>query len=86
MGILFIAFIGLPIYFWVRNSYDPVGQYLISVVMSVLLFIFVLIVIIITTVSRNLGYAGVTGDGKCGTLTTTASTKSPMSRRVRTGG
>ena len=32
-GILFIAFIGLPIYFWVRNSYDPVGQYLISVVM-----------------------------------------------------
>ena len=32
-GILFIAFIGLPIYFWVRNSYDPVGQYLISAVM-----------------------------------------------------
>ena len=86
-GILFIAFIGLPIYFWVRNSYDPVGQYLISVVMvSPAGFIFVAHCHTITTASRKPGSAGVTGDAKSGTSTTTASTKLPMSKPVRTGG
>ena len=85
-GILFIAFIGLPIYFWIRYGLT-VEAYIISVVMvSPAGFIFVAHCHTITTVSRKLGSAGVTGDGKSGTSTTTASTKSPMNKPGKTVG
>ena len=35
-GFLFIAFIGLPVYFWMRYRYDPIGYALISIIGLVL--------------------------------------------------